>query len=51
MPLTERTPKVNQGEVRPKVNSTIKEIPINNDISEIRGKVEMPVSWDSACRL
>lgn len=50
MPSTERTPKIRQGEVIPKVSSVIKETPFRKDISEIGGKVEVPVSWDSACR-
>lgn len=50
MALIERDPKVNRGEITSKVNPVNKEPP-TKDISEIGKKVEIPISWDSGCRL
>jgi len=53
MVTIERTPKVNNGEISQKVNPSEKEtLPVNKNINEIGDKeIEIPVSWDAACRV
>jgi len=51
MPLSERTPEVTPERVIPEVSSLIKETPVKNVVSEIGKRVDVPVSWDSACRV